>query len=220
MSTPSPEDFADQEDLRGTIRTLTRQLAKAKAGREELVAAVYRGALDGIRGLTIPAVPPPPPDKRRKQGEAAVAVLGDWQLAKVTPTYNSEVCEQRIERYAEKVIQLTNIQRADHPVNELRVWAIGDLVEGELIFAGQSHLIDASLYRQVTVDGPRILGNFLRRMLSHFDRVHFTGVIGNHGALGRSGPARVFARGQRRPDAVPHRPADHGRGEADHLDDP
>jgi hypothetical protein len=61
---------------------------------------------------------------------------------------------------------------------------LGDIVEGELIFSGQHHQIDASLYRQVTIDGPRILSNFLRRMLANFDRVHVVGVIGNHGALG------------------------------------
>jgi hypothetical protein len=98
------------------------------------------------------------------------------------------VCEKRVARYADKVRSLAAIQRADHPVREAHVWLLGDLVEGELIFPGQSHRIDASLYRQVAVDGPRILGSFLRSMLDTFERVHVTAVIGNHGAIG--GPAR------------------------------
>jgi hypothetical protein len=120
--------------------------------------------------------------------ETAVAILSDWQLGKVTPSYSSEVCEQRIAQYADKVASLTNIQRKDHPVKALHVWLLGDLLEGELIFAGQAHRIDASLYRQVTVDGPRILGDFLRRMLTVFETVHVTAVIGNHGAI--AGPFR------------------------------
>jgi hypothetical protein len=53
-----------------------------------------------------------------------------------------------------------------------------------MIFPGQAHLIDASLYRQVMDDGPRILTGFIRRMLSDFEQVHVVGVIGNHGAIG------------------------------------
>lgn len=102
-----------------------------------------------------------------------------------TPTYNVKILEQRIEAYAEKVIKITNIQRADHPVNHLRLWLLGDIVEGEEIFPSQSHLLDASLYEQVAVAGPRILGNFLRTMLAHFETIHVTGVIGNHGRLSR-----------------------------------
>jgi len=62
--------------------------------------------------------------------EVAVAVLSDWQLAKRTSTYNSDVCEERIERLADRIIRLTNIQRADHPVDTLHVHLLGDIVEG------------------------------------------------------------------------------------------
>lgn len=179
---------AREDDVRAALDRALRQLDKAKATREELVEAVYRAAKDAASALVIPPVPKPERDRRKGREEVAVAVLSDWQLGKKTPTYGSEICEQRVQRYAEKVARLATIQRADHPVREVRVWLLGDLVEGELIFPGQAHRIDASLYRQVAVDGPRILGDFLRRMLASFDRVHVTAVIGNHGAIG--GPVR------------------------------
>lgn len=179
-----PEDT----DLRDANRRLLRQLEKAKASKTELVEAVYQAAFTASQALTIGPVSPPVRDKRKGRPEIAVAMLSDWQLGKRTPTYSSEVCEQRVQRYAEKIAELAGIQRADHPVRELRVWLLGDLVEGELIFPGQAHRIDASLYRQVAVDGPRILGEFLRRALADFDRVHVVAVIGNHGAIG--GPVR------------------------------
>ncbi len=119
--------------------------------------------------------------------ERAVVVLGDWQLAKVTRDYTTEVCEERVERLADKVEQIVRIQRTDHPVRHLNVLMVGDLIEGEMIFPGQSHLIDASLFRQVCIDGPRILGNFIRRMLTVFETVTVDGVIGNHGAIGGRG---------------------------------
>ena len=180
---------ADRDvELREANRRLLVKLDKANASKEELVDAVYRAARDAAAGLVMSPVRPPQGDKRKGKPEVAVAMLSDWQLGKKTPSYTSEVCEQRVQRYAAKVQTLADIQRSDHPVRELRVWLLGDLVEGELIFPGQAHRIDASLYRQVVVDGPRILGDFLRSMLAAFDRVHVTAVIGNHGAIG--GPVR------------------------------
>lgn len=183
-------EFTESEviaELRRSNAVLARQLGTAKIKTAELAEAVREAVRVAISSLVIPPVPTPKKDTRRRQGETAVAILSDWQLAKRTPTYNSEICEQRIELYGDKVIELTDIQRADHPVRDLRVYLLGDLVEGELIFPGQPHLIDASLYQQTVVDGPRILGNFVRKMLAYFDRVHVVGVIGNHGALaGRS----------------------------------
>ena len=104
----------------------------------------------------MPATPSPVNDSRTKGEEVAVAVLSDWQLAKVTPDYNSLICEERINKYADKVVSLTEIQRADHPVKDNHVWVLGDIVEGELIFPGQSFLIDGvSVDQSVSVE----LGN-------------------------------------------------------------
>lgn len=180
-ATPSHDADADKA---ATIRRLTRELDKAKCSKAELVGAVYQAAKDAIGGLEIKPVPVPTTKTTNGGPEIAVAVLSDLQLAKVTPTYSSAICEERVEHYARTVVKLAGIQRADHPVKELRVWLLGDVVEGEMIFPGQAHLIDASLYRQMTVDGPRIVGNFLRTMLANFERVKVTAVIGNHGALG------------------------------------
>lgn len=185
----SDEVPTSDSDLRIAYTKLVQEYEKLKSKKDDLADAVYRAVID--TKITPQAEPTPSPVKVRKRTssteEVAVAVIADWQLAKITPDYNSEICEKRIEQYANKIIDLTNIQRADHPVNKLHVWALGDIVEGELIFPGQSFLVDGGLYRQVTVDGPRILKNFLSKMLDNFDQVHFTGVIGNHGAIGGRG---------------------------------
>lgn len=179
---------ATVSDLRAANASLLRQLDKARVTRDELVDAVYRAARDAASALTLPPIAKPAPDRRRGKAEAAVLVLSDWQLGKRTPSYSSEVCAERIERLAAKVRRLTAIQRADHPVRELHVLALGDMIEGELIFPGQAHRIDSSLYRQVTMDGPRILAGILREMLAEFERVTVWSVDGNHGAIG--GPFR------------------------------
>lgn len=177
----------DNASLRESYMKLLKEYDRIKSKKDDLVDAVYSAVVDQASDtITKVQVKPPVKDRRKqkKTEEVAVAILADWQLAKVTPTYNTEVCEDRIEKYAQKVIDLTEIQRADHPVKELHVWVLGDIVEGELIFPGQSFLVDGGLYRQVTVDGPRIMRNFLTTMLGHFEKVHVTAIIGNHGAIG------------------------------------
>lgn len=176
-----------ETELREALSRALRDLDKAKRSKEEMVEAVYRAAHDAAMTLDFPSVPAPVKDRRKGSPEVAVSVLSDWQLAKVTPSYSSDVCEERIERLADKVESLVSIQRADHPVREARIWLLGDLVEGEMVFPGQAHHIDASVYHQALVSGPRILGNYLRRMAGLFETVHVTAVIGNHGRNGRRG---------------------------------
>lgn len=184
-------DAKVDEQLRSTRSALDnalRQLEKARVTKDELVQAVYDASRTAVAALDIPKVPRPAKDSRRKSPESTVAVVSDWQLGKRTPDYDSASCERRIARFADKVERIVAVQRADHPITECHVFALGDIIEGELIFPGQAHRIDSSLYRQVTVDGPRIMASFIRRMLAIHDKVVVWWVDGNHGALG--GPWR------------------------------
>lgn len=197
----SLKEFVADEDVIAELRransNLSRQLEKNKVNKQELVEAVYRASHDAALGLQITPVPKPTKAKKVHGAEIAIPVLGDWQLGKVTPTYSSEECEKRIDKYADKVMELTDIQRSNHPVTEAHVFVVGDLIEGVTIFPGQQWLVDSGLYRQITVDGPRIMCNFLRKMLSYFEKVHVVAVIGNHGRLGRRGDVDPESNGDR-----------------------
>lgn len=184
-------------ELQGALNRALRENAKLKASKAGLVEAIYQAVSDNVKALSYKPVAKPPADPRKRGEEVAVAMVGDWQLGKRTPTYDSAVCEKRVEAYAEKIKTLTAIQRADHPVRELRVWMLGDMIEGTSIFPGQQWLVDSSLYRQIALDGPRIMGNFLRSMLSQFEKVHVTAVIGNHGRLGNWGQHDPESNGDR-----------------------
>lgn len=170
--------------LRSENKRLAKLADKYKNVNYEASSAVYRAAYDAFSSFNLPKLKKPSFNKNVKAAETAVAVFADWQLGKVTPDYNSEVLANRIDLYTEKLLDITDIQRADHPVKNLHVWLLGDIVEGEEIFPGQSHLIDSGLYRQVGVNGPEILTNFLTTALENFEHVHVTGVIGNHGSVG------------------------------------
>lgn len=182
--TPKWQEVEKEESTKKALARALRQLDKAKTKTADLVEAVYQAAHDATSTLEFKPVPAPKGPSRSGSPETAVLLLSDWQLAKVTSSYSTKVCERRIEALAAKVIELTDIQRLHHPVKECRVYLLGDLVEGELIFPGQAHLIDASLYAQVLSDGPRILGGLLRSLASSFETVRVVGVVGNHGSLG------------------------------------
>ena len=173
------------KDLKNTNERLLRQIDKLKDKKADLIEAVYQGARDGMSTLTLPKISKTTiPNKKTKDTEICVPLLSDIQLAKRTPDYDSKIAEKRVIEYANRIVKLTKIQRQSHNVNKCVVLALGDIVEGELIFPGKSHLIDSSLYRQVTVDGPRILYAFFTTLLQEFDEVECYWVIGNHGALG------------------------------------
>ena len=181
MVADSRNDF-----LRSENKRLAKLVEKHKNVQHETVVAAYQAAFDVFSNFEIPKIKQPvlKNNGKHKSPETAVAVFGDWQLGKVTPDYNSDVLEKRIEQYTEKLIEITEIQRMDHNVDNLHVWLLGDIVEGEEIFPGQAHLIDSGLYRQVGINGPRILSKFLTTALQNFKKVHVVGVIGNHGAVG------------------------------------
>lgn len=172
------------KELKDTNERLLKQIDKLKDKKADLVEAVYRGAKDGMSTLSLPKIQKPVKTTSKKGEEICVPLLSDIQLAKRTSTYSTEVAEERVVRYAEKIVKIARIQRANHIVKRCVVFALGDIIEGELIFPGQAHEIDSSLYRQVTVDGPRILSKFFNILLSEFEEVECHWVIGNHGALG------------------------------------
>ena len=177
-----------EEDTKAALNRALRALQKAKASKEEMVAAVYRAVDDNLKALTFGATTKPPADRRKAEDETAIITFSDLQLGQVTSSYNSEIAEQRVQQYADKIIRLTELQRASHPIRRAKLYLLGDLIEGELIVPSHPHQVDSSVYAQVALNGPRILGDFIRRMLETFEAVDVVSVPGNHGDVG--GPAR------------------------------
>lgn len=180
------EATSEIERLKSAHRKALRKLDDRDLEKRELIEAVYLAAREAATAINLKPVTPPKADKRKADDEVAILILSDWQLGKITPTYNSEICAERIIQLAEKVNKLVEIQRKAHPVKEIRVYLLGDLIEGEDIFPGQAHLVDASLYNQV-FHGGEILAGLVRNLAGAFEHVKVVGVIGNHGRLGRRG---------------------------------
>lgn len=180
-------DLAKQnEELRAANRRLQRALARAKEKSADLEEAVYRAARDAATVVGTPKPIQSPPRGRRKSPEVALLALTDWQGGKRTASYNLDVCEERIRLAIQKAIKLTEIQRSDHPVDEIVVALQGDLVEGANIFPGQAFEIDAHMFDQVFRIAS-LVEQSLISLLGAFSRVTVYEVPGNHGRVGRRG---------------------------------
>lgn len=187
------EDVENEDELARVKRErdrLARSLYDVKHKRADYIEAVQTAAREAIELIEVPPVPAPDylgMNNRPGSPEVAVALLSDMQTGKLTPDYDSEVCRERVLKYARKIVEIANIQRHDHPVDEVVVPMLGDMVEGCDIFPGQQWLLDSTLYRQVFETTPTIIMEFLRILLANFDKVRVEAVQGNHGRIGRKG---------------------------------
>lgn len=178
-----PEEL---EELRAAAARLSRQLLREKARTESLVEAVLTAARDASLVVGRRTLPEVKRDRRKAHEEVAVVHTTDWQAGKVTTTFDLDVLERRIGQLADKVLRITEIQRADHPVRRCVVMPGGDMVEGVTIFPGQAWEINASLYEQL-FRAAGILEALIARLLESFEVVEVHDIFGNHGRLGRRG---------------------------------
>jgi len=176
------QQYAEEEDLRAELARVSRALAKERAQKIRLEETIRTAATAAFRSWEPPRLERQKRDRRQGE-EVAVAVCADWHVGALSPDFSTEIAEKRVRSYAAKILELTQIQRADHPVKACRVWLLGDMVTGEQIFPGQEHEIDASLIGQ-TFEASRILRDFLLALLAGFDTVDVLAVPGNHGRIG------------------------------------
>jgi hypothetical protein len=183
------EKQAEIDELQKLLKKAQQQAAANKRRTDDLVEAVYRAAYEAAKGsgrgqpVKRPAV-----DKRRKNPEVALVHATDWQIGKKTASYGIQVADRRIQEFTDKVLELTDIQRADHSVDECVVMLGGDMVEGGgNIFASQVWEIEAHLFEQL-FEAARIIERMLLQLQAGFAKpLRVVCEFGNHGRLGRFG---------------------------------
>ena len=176
-----PEDITA---LRAALRRSQTQLAAAKERNEHLTVVTKQAAFDAMIALgKVPPVPAPVKDKRKGKPEVALWVMTDWQGAKKTTSYNSEVMRQRVLQFAEKAVAITEIQRNDHPVRDVTITFGGDMIEGLFNFPTQPFEIDATLFEQY-VSVARLIVDVVRVALANYEKVNVVAEWGNHGRIG------------------------------------
>jgi hypothetical protein len=161
-----------------------KQLLQAKQRTDELVEVTHQAAHDATLAMG-PITPVKAPDltKSKKKPEVALWHLTDWQGAKKTPSYNSQVMYERVMNFAEKAVKISDIMRADHPVNDCVIMFGGDMVEGLFNFPSQAFEIDATLFEQY-VNVSKLLVDVVRYALTNYQKVTVVPEWGNHGRIG------------------------------------
>jgi hypothetical protein len=183
----------DEASLESEIAELKRALAnaqraesRAKRKNDDLVEAVYKAAKDAMLAQPKIKVPTFKKDRRSKKAEVALVHLTDWQAGKLSVSYNMEVLRERMMQMLTKTIQITEIQRAHHPVKECVLVLGGDMVEGLTVFPGQIYEVEAHLFEQMFTVAS-IIEQCVYTLASQFEKVHVVCEYGNHGRIGRKG---------------------------------
>ena len=177
-------ESSDVVELRRALMRMQKKLAEAKQRSLDLVDATYQAAYDATLAQgAIPPVPEPKVSKGGKKSEVALWHLTDWQGSKRTTSYNSEVMRKRVIAFCEKAVRITEIQRADHPVDEVTIMFGGDMVEGLFNFPTQAFEIDATLFEQYVIVS-RLIVDVVRFALAHYKKVTVVPEWGNHGRIG------------------------------------
>lgn len=172
------------EALRKANQHLQAKLLKAKEKVDDLVAATIEAAYDASISIGAkPLITTPTKDRRKSPGEVALWHLTDWQLAKKSVSYNSEVAKERVQRYIDKAITLTEVQRAHHPVKTCVVVFTGDMLEGLFNFPSQAHEIDQTLFGQYATTA-RLVADVVAAALNTYETVLVVPEWGNHGRIG------------------------------------
>ena len=169
--------------LRAANATLQNQLIAAKNRGAEIVAAVYRAAHDASLLAEPIKIKAPKPDARTKRAEVALWHMTDWQGAKLTTSYDSEIMKSRVRLFVKKALTITEIQRADHPVRDCVIMFGGDMVEGLWNFPTQAHEIDQTLFGQFTTVSA-LIREVVGAALETYEHVTVVAEWGNHGRLG------------------------------------
>ena len=181
---PEGIESEDVAELRRALMRVQKQLLQAKQRTDELVEVTHQAAYDATLGMG-PITPVKVPDlaKSKKKPEVALWHLTDWQGAKKTPSYNSQVMYERVMNFAEKAVKISDIMRADHPVNDCLIMFGGDMVEGLFNFPSQAFEIDATLFEQY-VNVSKLLVDVVRYALTNYQKVTVVPEWGNHGRIG------------------------------------
>lgn len=99
--------------------------------------------------------------------------------------YNMDLFYQRAEGLQKSVVEITNLHKRERPLPELHVFCLGDMVQGGKMNGewGPASSAHTNVAKCAAIAG-KVCGNMMRDWANHYEKINFTGVIGNHGRAG------------------------------------
>lgn len=127
--------------------------------------------------------------QKGKFDETEVLVLSDLHFGKKVViegqvTFDKAIAEERFKAIAAGMRHLNESYiRPNHSINELVILMLGDIVDGELIYAGQVYNSDMPLIDQLVVAAGLVKKELIDPASQTFGSVRVVSVAGNHGEI-------------------------------------
>lgn len=181
-------DAAKRELQEKHQKRLQKKLLQERAA-VELILDVFRESVAALPRLDIH---PPKPASGVFDDEEALLLLSDMQIGERVSreetnglgAYDIDIFRERMQTLSHSVRKILEIHRRAYSVRRLNIFDLGDNVEGISIFRGQVHHLDVRMADQFLV-GAQEIAKFIVDMLSVVEEIEFTGIIGNHGRMGK-----------------------------------
>lgn len=106
--------------------------------------------------------------------------------------YNLDIFKQRLERLKHAVLEIVERHRHVYELPELHIFCLGDVVAGAPgSGAWNDNYIDLGITDQL-MEGVQALYILIAHWATMFPKVHFYGIYGNHGRVGKKGQGKSF----------------------------
>jgi hypothetical protein len=180
--------------LQQKIGKLNEEVLKLQAHQDIIIDTVRREVV-ALPAVRKPKIPIP---RTKFKEECACLEFSDVQIGSlVVPketsrlaNYNKNKMKKRIDKLIQSVFEVVEIQRnAGIPLRNLKLHVLGDIVQGESVFAGQAFKLDAHLMEQVFVLGDDLVDRLFLPLTQLFEKIEVFCIAGNHGKQGKPGDA-------------------------------
>lgn len=122
--------------------------------------------------------------RRVKKGDEEEAILhaSDGHACKITPSYNEDVYNKRMDNLFDSAMTVVSLHRNMYPIKKLRLFNTGDNTQGENKFQGSNiGSVQRGARDQTTKVAFPAWVKLICSLKQEFEEVEFEGVPGNHG---------------------------------------
>jgi hypothetical protein len=181
---------AKEEARKERDRRILQKLLKERAATE-LIIDMFKEQIKAFEWMNIN---PPEPVNIIPKTEEALLLFSDAQIGENITLedtngigeYNIHIFKERMDRLVKDIRELTYIHQLAHRIDTLNIFMLGDNVDGIGIYPGQVHHLDALVIDQMLIGSEKIAESLLK-LLGTFKKIKITGIVGNHGRIGRKG---------------------------------
>lgn len=172
-------------------KKLMNKLLKER-GLMEMIIETFDNSIRAFEWMDI--TPPEPIKPKNGRSEEALLLFSDAQIGEeIKPEetngfgeYNIGIFKERMDLLIKKMRSIHADQSLAKNIKKLNIFMLGDNVDGIGIYRGQEHHLDALVVEQFLVATEKIAESLIR-LLGSFQEIEVTGIIGNHGRMGRKG---------------------------------